>query len=177
MGRKMALAGAAAGVLAALIGCSRQAGTATAGGLGAGELGSGGKYCTPFATAAAATNSAGLAPAQINDPAASFDDCIHRWGYVLAPSRDPADVVAQASVEACSSILASWSQQLGQAEQLQQPLGRGRETVAEAQQPNPAAQRIHAAEGRALFYVVQARAGGCAAPPANTLVSPSVTTG
>ena len=33
---------------------------------------------------------------------------------------------------------------------------------------------MHAAEGRALFYVVQARAGGCAAPPpANTLVSPT----
>jgi hypothetical protein len=49
--------------------------------------------------------------------------------------------------------------------------------MVDQQQPNPAAQRIHAAEGRALFYVVQARAGGCAAPPANTLVSPSVTTG
>jgi hypothetical protein len=175
MGRKMALAGAATAILAVLAGCSRQSGTATAGGLGAG-----GKYCSPFPSAAAATNSVGLAPTQVNDPAASFDDCIHRWGYVLAPSRDPADVVAQASVEACSSILASWSQQLGQSEQLQQPVEtrRGRETMADQQQqPNPAAQRIHAAEGRALFYVVQARAGGCAAPPANTLVTPSVTNG
>ncbi|HVN01774.1 MAG TPA: hypothetical protein VMT68_16335 [Caulobacteraceae bacterium] len=173
MGRKMALAGAAAAVVAVMAGCNRQAGTATAEGLGS----SGGKYCTPFPSAAAATNSAGLAPTQINDPAASFDDCIHRWGYVLAPSRDPADVVAQASVEACSTILASWSQQLGQSEQPQTvSTRRGRESMAQ-QQPDPAAQRIHAAEGRALFYVVQARAGGCAAPPANTLVTPSISTG
>ena len=49
-----------------------------------------------------------------SDPAAAFDDCTHRWGYVLAPSRDPADVVAQAAVEAWQSILASWSQQINQ---------------------------------------------------------------
>jgi hypothetical protein len=170
--RKMALMAAAATIAAAgLAGCNRQAPT-TNGDL---TLSGGGKYCTPFPAAAEATNSAsGLAPAVVSDPAASFDDCIHRWGYVLAPSRDPADVVAQASVEACSSVLASWSQQVGQSPE-PDTYDRGRR--AAQQQPDPTAQRMHAAEGRALFYVVQARAGSCAAPPANTLVTPTLPAG
>ena len=160
---------AAATLAAALAGCNRQA--AEGGNISL----AGGKYCTPFPTAAAATNAtSGLAPAASSDPAVSFDDCIHRWSYVLAPSRDPADVVAQASVEACSSILANWSQQAAQTA-LPEPTrysSRGRSDAA--QPPNPEAQRMHAAEGRALFYVVQARAGSCAAPPANTLVTPTL---
>jgi len=150
--------------------CNRAAGTSSDGI----ALTGGGKYCTPFPSTAAASNATtGLAPAANSDPAVAFDDCIHRWSYVLAPSRDPADVVAQASVEACSSILASWSQQIGQASQEPadySPRGRS----AAPQTPDPETQRMHAAEGRALFYVVQARAGGCAAPPANTLVTPTL---
>jgi hypothetical protein len=158
----MALMAAAATIAAGLAGCNRQAATTTGG-----EAALTGKYCTPFP--AAATHAAGgLAPAAINDPAASFDDCIHRWGYALAPAHDPADVVAQASVEACSSILASWSQQIGQGADSGQYSPRGA-----APAPSPAQQQMHAAVGRALFYVVQARAGGCAAPPANTLVTPT----
>ncbi len=169
MRTKMGVALVAA-TAALLTGCNRQAVTA-----GGNISLAGGKYCTPFPTSPAAANAAsGLAPATVSDPAIAFDDCIHRWGYVLAPSRDPADVVAQASVEACSSILASWSQQIGQAAQAEPTSygARGRSETAQA--PNPEAQRMHAAEGRALFYVVQARAGGCAAPPANTLVTPTV---
>jgi hypothetical protein len=160
-------------VIAGLGGCHRQ-GTAPG---GESISLAGGKYCTPFPSASAATNAAaGLAPASVNDPAVAFDDCIHRWGYVLAPSRDPADVVAQASVEACSTILANWSQQSSQqGNQQGEPSGYGsRGGPSAAQTPDPEAQRMHAAEGRALFYVVQARAGGCAAPPANTLVTPTV---
>jgi hypothetical protein len=156
----------------ALAGCNRQ-------GAASGNIAlAGGKYCSPFPSAAAPTNAtSGLASAAVvSDPALSFDDCIHRWGYVLAPSRDPADVVAQASVEACSSILANWSQQIGQtsAEPARYSV-RGRRETQQAP-PDPEAQRMHASEGRALFYVVQARAGGCAAPPANTLVSPTAQT-
>ena len=156
-------------VTAGLSGCNRQeaasAGTLTL---------TGSKYCSPFPSPAAASNATtGLAPAVNTDPAVTFDDCIHRWGYALAPSRDPADVVAQASVEACSSILASWSQQIGQSgAQPAQYSPRGRREAQQAP-PDPETQRMHAAEGRALFYVVQARAGGCAAPPANTLVAPT----
>ena len=153
-----------------LSGCNRQAAAAS------GNLTlTGSKYCTPFPSTSAPTNTAtGLATAANTDPAVSFDDCIHRWGYALAPSRDPADVVAQASVEACSTILANWSQQVGQSEPSQySPRDR---RGAQQGPPDPEAQRMHAAEGRALFYVVQARAGGCAAPPANTLVSPTAQT-
>jgi hypothetical protein len=153
-----------------LAGCNRQA---TANG---GEITlSGGKYCTPFPAAPTATNAtAGLAPVSVSDPAISFDDCIHRWGYVLASSRDPADVVAQASVEACSSVLASWSQQISQTSDSAAADYGPRSRGQSQQTPDPAAQRMHAAEGRALFYVVQARAGNCAAPPANTLVTPTL---
>jgi hypothetical protein len=157
-------------VAAGLTGCNRQA-AAQSGNLTL----TGSKYCSPFPSASPPSNAAtGLAPAANIDPAVSFDDCIHRWGYALAPSRDPADVVAQASVEACSSILANWSQQIGQTEPAQYS-PRGRRGAQQAP-PDPETQRMHAAEGRALFYVVQARAGGCAAPPANTLVSPTAQT-
>jgi hypothetical protein len=160
----MALMAAAAMIAVGSTGCNRQAATPTGGGLALT-----GKYCTPFPSTAPATNTAtGLAPAAINDPAASFDDCIHRWGYVLARSHDPADVVAQAAVQACSSILASWSQQIGQAPDTSQYSRQG-----ESPAPDPARQQMRAAAGRALFYVVQARAGACAAPPANTLATPA----
>ena len=167
---KMACVAAATMATVVLTGCNRQAAAE-----GGNITLAGGKYCTPFPSTAAASNAAvGLAPATNADPAVAFDDCIHRWSYVLAPSRDPADVVAQASVEACSSILANWSQQIAQTSQLEptrySPRGRGNT----AQPPDPETQRMHSAEGRALFYVVQARAGGCAAPPANTLVTPTL---
>jgi hypothetical protein len=156
-----------------LSGCNRQAvaqgGTLTL---------TGGKYCSPFTSTSVPSNAVtGLAPAVNTDPAVTFDDCIHRWGYALASSRDPADVVAQASVEACSSILANWSQQISQSSGVEpaQYSVRGRREASQAT-PDPETQRMHAAEGRALFYVVQARAGGCAAPPANTLVSPTTQT-
>jgi len=167
---KPTLLGLALMSAAALGACNREGGAAEPGHVGL----SGSKYCTPFPVATANTNTTGLAVATTADPAAAFDDCIHRWGYTLASSRDPADVVAQASVEACSSILINWSQQAaaqagqdaGQQDEAQGGRGGGQ------QPPDPMAQRMHAAEGRALFYVVQARAGGCAAPPANTLTSP-----
>lgn len=168
MRRKMALAVAAAALTAMLGGCNRES-VASSGNITL----AGGKYCTPFPSAPAASNAAGLAPAPNNDPAVAFDDCIHRWSYVLAPSRDPADVVAQASVEACSSILASWSQQVDQTQGDATDYSRRGASLA-SQPPDPETQRMHAAEGRALFYVVQARAGGCAAPPANTLVTPTL---
>jgi hypothetical protein len=154
----------------ALGACSQQGGTANGGHLSL----TGSKYCTPFATANANTNAAGgLATSSASDPAASFDDCIHRWGYALAASRDPADVVAQASVQACSAILQSWSQQFASQAPQTTRMGRGAMSPEQQQQSDPMAQQMRAAEGRALFYVVQARAAGCAAPPANTLVSPT----
>jgi hypothetical protein len=104
----------------------------------------GASYCTPFRTANSATAQTGLATAPVNtaDPGTAFDDCVHRWAYAMAPARDPADVVAHAAVDACGAAMNAWNQQL-----------------------------MASAEARSLFYVVQARAAGCAPPPANTLVS------
>lgn len=124
----------------------------------------GAKYCTPFAATAAGGNTVtGLA--QAPDPAMAFDDCVHRWAYALAPARDPADVVAQASVDACGAALNAWSQQ-GVGGEAPPPGVRGQSESSSAM-----AQQMRGAEARALFYVVQARAAGCAAPPANTLVT------
>jgi hypothetical protein len=136
-------------------GCSQHA--VAANGVG------GGKYCAAFKTDGGSTS--GNYAAALSDPAAAFEDCIHRWGYTLAPDRDPADVVAQATVDACGPILNAWNQQtLGQTAGYGQTDRQGRPV------PNPQLdQRMRAAASRALFYVVQARAGGCAPPPANTL--------
>lgn len=130
---------------------------------------SGSKYCNPFKPpATSATTTAGL-NAALSDPAASFDDCVHRWAYTLAPDHDPADVVARAAVDACGPILTAWNQQtLGQ-----NPEPQRRSESRTGQQNNPLAQRMGMVESRALFYVVQARAAGCAPPPANTLLATS----
>ncbi len=158
-------------VAAALVsGCSRSA-FAQNGGLQT----TGSKYCAPFktsdATGASALNAA------LTDPAGAFDDCIHRWGYTLAPARDPADVVAQAAVDACGPIIAAWSQQATSQEPAEQPSRYRSRESQQAQPPSPQAQQIRMAESRALFYVVQARAAGCAPPPANTLLAASANSG
>jgi hypothetical protein len=153
---KLVGTGALLALAAGISGCSQHANAA----MGATNA----KYCTPFSTPA--TGPGAINPVSAN-PAGAFDDCVHRWGYALASSRDPADVVAQAAVSACSSILSSWSQQaMGTDEG---PPSRGRAGAQQA--ANPVAQQIRMAESRALFYVVQARAGGCAPPPANTLLA------
>jgi hypothetical protein len=151
----------------------------------------GSAFCTPFQKAGAtptSNNQSGLAatPASTaSDPGAAFDDCIHRWGYAMAPARDPADIVAHAAVDACGAQMNAWNQQvMAQAPQYQNqqyqepPLSRrdrrGAPDQMDAQQ-NPQtqalAQHMQIAQARALFYVIQARAAGCAPPPANTLVS------
>lgn len=128
------------------------------------------RLCTPFATAQANTAAApGLAPAAAADPAAPLDNCLHMWGYSLAASSDPADVVARATVAACGSALSRWNQAT-----LSPPdLPPGAAPPAEAlslttgQPISPMAAHNEFAQTRALFYVVQARAGHCAPPPAN----------
>ena len=157
-------AGALLAAAALMSGCSRSV-AAQSGGLTL----TGSKYCTPFKNAPDSTSAAAV-NAALNDPANAFDDCIHRWGYTLAPARDPADVVAQAAVDACGPILSAWNQQLtGQSDE---PTSyRGRSSRQQMQAPSPAQQQIRQAEAKALFYVVQARAAGCSAPPANTLLA------
>lgn len=121
--------------------------------------------CTPFP--AAATQAVG-GPAAVSsaDPSAPLDDCLHRWAYSLAASDDPAEAVADATVAACTAALSRWNQQ-GMAP----TSGPGGDTADATSlvtgQPVTAFVAHHEfAQGRALFYVVQARAGRCAPPPA-----------
>ncbi len=97
-----------------------------------------------------------------NDAAAPVDDCLRRWAYSLAGSRDRADVVAEATVAACSPALGRWSQAT-----LSQQTSPGAEglSLTTGQPTNPLAEHSAFARGRALLYVVQARAGRCAPPP------------
>ena len=161
MNPTLAIVGAGAAIALALgvSGCGDRT-SAQGGGLTL----TGSKYCTPFKAANTNVNTT------LSDPAASFDDCVHRWAYTLAPARDPADVVARASVDACGPILSAWNQQT--LDQNPQPQPRRFESRGpHQQQNNPLAQRMGMVESRALFYVVQARAAGCAPPPANSLLT------
>lgn len=130
-----------------------------------GMAATGGKLCMPFTAAPAATPGAPGAPgvpAAVAAPSAGMDDCLHRWGYALAASADPAGDVAQATVAACSSALARWNQGA-----MAPTAGAPSEapSLITGEDTSPMAERYRFASTRALFYVVQARAGKCAAPP------------
>jgi hypothetical protein len=130
------------------------------------------RLCTPFTTTAEAPATAapgvapGVAPPVVTDPGAALDDCLHRWGYSLAASSDDADTVAAATVAACSPMLARWNQQ-----SLAPAQGGSAAPTVEApslltgEPTTPLAEHYNYAHNRALFYVVQARAGKCPPPP------------
>lgn len=99
------------------------------------------------------------------DPSTPVEECARRWAYSLAGSRDSAEVVADAVVAACAPALSKWNQaSLGQAAP-----GSGEQALSltTGQPTNPLAEHSAFAQGRALFYVVQARAGRCKPPPVN----------
>ena len=122
---------------------------------------------TPAAPTTLPANSTGVLPAApTGDPSAGLDDCLHRWGYTLAAASDPANVVADATLAACSSALSNWNQQALTTDNaggaVQAP------SLMTGQPTNPLAEHHAFAQERALFYVVQARAGHCGPPPAST---------
>lgn len=97
------------------------------------------------------------------DPSTPVDECVRRWAYSLAGAKDSAEVVAEAVVAACAPVLERWNQtSLGQA---QPPGGEQALSLTTGQPTNPLAEHNAFAQGRALLYVVQARAGRCKAPP------------
>ena len=118
------------------------------------------KICVDFKAAKAPVAAPGAPGA---DGAARVDECVKRWAYSLAPSRDDAGVVAEAAKSACGAQLASWNQQI-----VDQPGAADGESasILTGEPTTPLAEHNAYAERRALFYVVQARAGSCAAPPA-----------
>lgn len=98
----------------------------------------------------------------VSADAAAVDDCVRRWAYSLAASRDDAETVADAASAACNTQLARWNQQaLTQpgADEASTSLITGESTTALAEHNT-------FSHTRALFYVVQARAGTCSPPPA-----------
>lgn len=112
--------------------------------------------CKPFPEAAAQ-------PAA-NDGAAGMEDCLHRWAYTLAGGPDDAGTVADATVAACVAPLTRWNQQsLGAAAAANQP--QEAQSLLTGESTNPIAEHRNFAADRALFYVVQARAGSCKPPP------------
>ena len=122
----------------------------------AARTGGNAKICADFKTAKTAPVGAG------SDGAAAMDECLKRWAYSLAPSRDDAELVAAAAKSACGAQLSRWNQQI-----VNQPGADGESVSIMTGEPTtPLAEHNGFAERRALFYVVQARAGACAAPPA-----------
>ncbi len=123
------------------------------------------KICADFKTAGAAQ--ASTPAAGPNDAATPVDECVRRWAYSLAGSRDSADMVADASVAACSGALTRWNQ-AGVNQQAQAEAAPPEQALSlmTGQPTNPFAEHSAFAHGRALLYVVQARAGRCPPPPA-----------
>ena len=118
--------------------------------------------CKPFPTAAAQ-------PAA-TDGAAGLEDCLHRWAYTLAGGPDDAGTVADAAVAACTAPLSRWNQQtLGAAAAEGGP--QEGQSLLTGETTNPIAEHRNFAADRALFYVVQARAGSCKPPPRREGVS------
>ena len=110
------------------------------------------------------------APADPYQQAVARDECIHNWAYRLARSDDDAEAVVGAVIGACRTSI-----------------DRSATMVAEG---DPEAERFYLAEferasrERALFRIVQARAGRCSlepraieaeavTPPANQAEAPS----
>lgn len=114
------------------------------------------KICADFKAPRAATPTGAVA-----DAAAPVDECLRRWAYSLAPSHDDADMVSNATVAACAGPLARWNQEsLADGAPAEDAL-----SITTGQPTNPLAEHHAFAHNRALFYVVQARAGRCAPPP------------
>jgi hypothetical protein len=122
------------------------------------------RLCLPFP--AAPVQPGAVTPAAAADPAGPLDDCLHRWGYALAASDDdPAETVAQAAVAACHPTLTRWNQDtLAAAGSDARDAGEA-PSLTTGEPMNPFAAHHAFAQARALFYVVQARAGHCTAPP------------
>ncbi len=116
------------------------------------------KICADF------RNNTGPGATAASDPSTPVDECTRRWAYSLAGSKDGAEVVADAVVAASPPVLSRWNQgSLGQS------AGGGEQALSltTGQPTNPLAEHSSFAQGRALFYVVQARAGHCKPPPVN----------
>jgi hypothetical protein len=125
------------------------------------------KICADFKTTNTSQSSAPPATAA-NDPAAPVEECLRRWAYSLAGAHDSANIVGEAVVAACGSALTRWNQaSLSQPSQLGENGPQQGVSLTTGQPTDPLAEHNAFVHARALFYVVQARAGRCAPPPVN----------
>ena len=121
------------------------------------------KLCPDFT---AANGQTGATPIAATDAASPVDECVRRWAFSLAGAPDRADVVAKAAVAACGAALTKWSQAgLNQQAEDSGAGSSGALSLTTGEPTNPIAEHTAFANGRALLYVVQARAGRCAPPP------------
>jgi|SRR5579875_663234 len=123
----------------------------------------GGRASNPGICASFQSNASGSAVTPTTaaaDAAAPVDDCVKRWSYSLAGSSDAADVVADAVVAACGAAVSHWNQTT-----LAQPSTGEGVSLTTGEPSNPLAEHATFARGRAILYVVEARAGRCSAPP------------
>ena len=103
--------------------------------------------------------------AESKKPAAlRLDECVHRWSYRLAGSADPADTVAKAVLGACETpfnqTVIDWpDDDLLQIKDREQRIAAIRQAQTEGE-----AYLAKTYASKALFHVVQARAGRCTVP-------------
>ncbi|MDB5481441.1 MAG: hypothetical protein JWO83_2494 [Caulobacteraceae bacterium] len=119
------------------------------------------KLCPDFKAPAAG------APAVVaTDAAAPVDECVRRWAFSLAGSRDEAEVVANAAVAACGAALTRWNQ-ASLTQPTQDSTGGPTQILSldTGQPTNALAEHNAFAQRQALLYVVEARAGHCRPPP------------
>ena len=108
--------------------------------------------------------------APIDDGSAPVDECVRRWAYSLASSRDTADAVSKAVVAACNTSLSRWNRQA-----IELPNdGAGATSLTTGEPTTPIAEHNNFTHNRALLYAVQARAGACTPPPATNGVPDGV---
>ena len=127
-----------------------------------GRLAANPRICADFK--ATSTAQAGVPAIAASDAATPVDECLRRWSSSLASARDPANVVADAAIAACGTALSRWNQTaIGQPGAVSGSVQALSLTTGEP--TNAMAEHSAFARGRALFYVVQARAGHCSPPP------------
>ena len=116
------------------------------------------KICLPFTAATSG-------PGAMGGEAVALDDCLHRSAYRLARAEDGAEVVASAVVASCGDPLSRWNTATMN-NPAQTDTGAQTTDLVTGQSAAPLAHRYQFTQGRALYYVVQARAGHCAVPDA-----------
>jgi hypothetical protein len=88
------------------------------------------------------------------------ESCLHRWGYRLAGSPEPAPVVAEAVVGGCYDAIEKWAFKIAGTDDQLPPY---REPVT-GRVMDYRANLFQQARSYAQFYVVQSRAGHCRVP-------------